>query len=51
MTLILLRKLKLGHRKPSTGPHAAHGLDIADVDADRGRPRAIAPPITVAHFQ
>jgi len=27
--LIQLRKFKLGRTKPSTGPHAGRGLDIA----------------------
>ena len=26
--LLLLQKLKLGRTKPSTGPHAAHGLQV-----------------------
>jgi len=30
--LLLQLKYKLGHTKPLMGPHAAHGLDIADLE-------------------
>jgi len=31
--LLLQRKPKLGRMKPSTGPHAARGLDIAALES------------------
>jgi len=31
-TFTTTKTYKLGSTKPSTGPHAAHGLDIADLD-------------------